>query len=84
MPGQNELRREIDQLKRRCHNLEPRDIEAVARRAGYEYDRTKGSHATYIKARHPNLIIKLHDLGGDLARRLLNQIASSLEDDEED
>ena len=84
MPGRSELLREIDQLKGRCHNLEPRDIEAVARRAGYEYDRTKGSHATYVKAGHPNLIIKLHDLGGDLARRLLNQIASSLEDNDEE
>jgi len=83
MPARNEVLREVEQLKRRSHNLEPREIEAVARRAGYDHDRTKGAHATYVKAGHPNLVIKLHDLGGDLARRLLNQIASSLHDDEE-
>jgi len=84
MPGKDELLREIEELKHRCHNLKPREIEAVAKRAGYEHDRTKGSHATYMKVGCQRLVIKLHDLGGDLARRLLNQIDACVGDSEEE
>ena len=70
---------ELEALKRRIHNATPRDIERVARRAGWIHDRTTGGHAIYIKDGFPfNLSIPLHDLKGWTAKRLLNLIESSL------
>ena len=71
-------------LRRRAHNLKPRDIERVAEKAGFVYHHTTGGHAIYIKeGSPPNLSIKLHHLGGKLALRLLNLIESSLYEEEE-
>jgi predicted RNA binding protein YcfA (HicA-like mRNA interferase family) len=78
------VREELEALRRKAHNLKPSDIERLARRAGWVYDRTKGSHATYIKEGFPRILtIKLDDLGGKLALRLLSIIESSLYEEEE-
>lgn len=70
---------ELEALKRRIHNVSPSDVERVARRAGWIYDRTTGGHAIYIKEGFPfNLSIPQHSLKGWTAKRLLNLIESSL------
>jgi predicted RNA binding protein YcfA (HicA-like mRNA interferase family) len=73
----------LQALRRRAHNLKPRDIERVAEEAGWVYHHTTGGHAIYIKEGFPpNLSIKLHNLGGKLALRLLDLIESSLYEEE--
>jgi len=75
---------QLQALRRRPHNLRPRDIMRVAEAAGWVHQRTTGSHAIYTKEGFPpNLSIKLHDLGGKLALRLLNLIEASLLMEEE-
>ncbi len=74
---------QLEALRRRAHNLKPREIESLARRAGWVYHHTTGGHAIYTKEGFPfNLSIKLHGLGGKLALRLLNVIESSLYEEE--
>lgn len=78
MPGKD-VWEQLKDLRGRPHNLKPSDIEKLARQAGWVYDRTTGSHATYVKEGFPNILtIKLGKLKGNLARRLLNVIESSL------
>ncbi len=81
---------EIEALRRRKHNLKPRELENVAKAAGWVYDRTTGGHIIYVKegVRGP-LPIPHHSgtVKGFLALRLLNQIEDSItkeevEDDE--
>jgi predicted RNA binding protein YcfA (HicA-like mRNA interferase family) len=75
---------ELQALRRRPYNLKARDIERLARKAGWVYHHTTGSHAIYVKEGFPsNLPIKQHDLGGKLALRLLSVIESSLYEEEE-
>lgn len=74
---------QLEALRRRPHNLKPRDIERLAEEAGWVYHHTTGGHAIYVKEGFPfNLSIKLHRLGGKLALRLLNLIESSLYEEE--
>ena len=71
---------EIDALRRRRHNLKHRELESVAKAAGWMYDRTTGSHVIYAKAgvREPLSIPRHSTLKGFLALRLLNQIEDSI------
>lgn len=78
------IREELEAARRKAYNLKPSDIERLARRAGWVYARTTGSHATYIKEGFPPILtIKLNDLGGGLALSLLRMIESSLYEEEE-
>lgn len=70
---------ELEALRRRIHNVKPWEIERLAKKAGWVWQNTTGSHATYVKNGFPPVLtIKLHDLGGDLARSLLRIIEASL------
>jgi predicted RNA binding protein YcfA (HicA-like mRNA interferase family) len=80
-----DVRDELEALRRRVHNVKPREIIRLAERAGWVWRNTEGSHATYVKEGFPSpLTIKLHDLGGDLVRSLLRRIESSLYEEEEE
>jgi len=75
-----DVRDEIAALRRRRHNITPRELEAVARRAGWVLHNTEGGHATYVKEGYPfNLSIPLHDLNGWTALRILKSIEASLD-----
>lgn len=83
--ARKDVRQQLEALRRRAHNLRPSEIEGLAKKAGWVYHHTTGSHAIYVKEGFPpNLSIKLHHLGGKLALRLLNLIGSSLLDEEEE
>lgn len=72
------LSRRIEDLRNRCHNLTPQDIERLATDAGWVFDRFGKNHAIYIKPGFwANLSIP-QNLKGWTARRLLNIIESSL------
>ena len=75
---------EIEALRRRKHNLKPRDLENVAMAAGWVYDRTTGSHIIYVKEgiREPLPIQNHSKVNGYLALRLLNQIEDSITKEE--
>ena len=78
-----DVRPKLEELKKSLHNLTPKDIERVAELAGWSYDRTTGGHAIYVKPGFwANLSIPQHDLKGWTARRLLNTIESSLDEEE--
>jgi predicted RNA binding protein YcfA (HicA-like mRNA interferase family) len=77
--------RQIEVLRRRRHNLKPRDVEQVAVRAGWTHDRTVGSHAIYIKEGFwANLSIPQGQIKGNLATKLLNIIEASVLQERED
>jgi len=82
--GRKSIWEQLEAARRKAYNLRPSDIERLARRAGWVYARTTGSHATYIKEGFPSILtIKLHGLGGELALSLLRIIESSLYEEEE-
>lgn len=82
--GGKDVRNEIEALRRRRHNLRPRDIEKVAERAGWVYDRMEGSHAIYVKDGFwANLPIPQRKIRGNLAPRLLAIIEASIYEEEE-
>jgi predicted RNA binding protein YcfA (HicA-like mRNA interferase family) len=82
MPAKN-VWEELEALRRRVHNVKPWEIENLAKKAGWVWQNTTGSHATYVKEGFPSVLtIKLHRLGGDLARSLLRIIESSLYEEE--
>ena len=83
--GRKDVRQELEALLRRVHNVKPQEIERIAKKAGWRHQNTTGSHATYVKDSFPHVLtIKLHRLGGGLARRLLHLIESSLYEAEEE
>lgn len=80
-----DVRKRIKALRRRRHNVKPREIEDLAIDAGWVYDRTEGSHATYIKNEFPSILtIKQGNIGGDLVAKLLNLIEASLSEEGEE
>ena len=86
-PVDRDVLRQIEALRRRRHNLKPREVEQVAVAAGWSYDRTVGSHAIYVKEGFwANLSIPQGKLKGNLATKLLNIIEASVlhEQEEED
>jgi len=79
------VRDELEALRRRANNVKPREIVRLAERAGWVWQNTEGSHATYVKEGFPSVLtIKLHNLRGDLVRSLLRRIESSLYEEEEE
>jgi predicted RNA binding protein YcfA (HicA-like mRNA interferase family) len=81
--GGKDVPEQIKALRRRRHNLRPRDIERVAEAAGWVYDRTEGSHAIYIKEGFwANLPIPQRKIKGNLGLRLLNLVEASMEEEE--
>lgn len=82
MPAKD-VRDELEALRRRVHNVRPREIISLAEKAGWVRQNIEGSHATYVKEGFPSVItIKLHHLGGDLVRSLLRVIEASLYEEE--
>ena len=81
-----ELIQRVEGLRRRRHNLAPRELEQLARDCGWTHARTRGSHAIYVKEGfRGNLAIPRHaKVRGNLALRLLNVIEASLLGSEED
>ena len=76
----------IARLRRRG-GIRPQELAAVAKIAGWEYARSKGSHVTYRKAGFPLVLtIPQHpaDLRRGLALKLLNIVADSLEKESEE
>ena len=73
---------ELQALRRRIHNVKPWEIENLAKKAGWVWQNTTGSHATYVKEGFPSVLtIKLHGLSGGLARSLLRIIEASLHEE---
>jgi|GEM_PF-2709747 len=67
----------------RAGNPEPRQIERLARRAGWVFSRMKGDHAIYKKEGFwANLSIPQRRLKRKTALRLLNVIEASLVEEE--
>jgi hypothetical protein len=74
--------RSIEELRERRHNLRDRDIERVAREAGWEYDRTT-RHIIYVKEGFwANLSIPRGKVKGSTALRLLSLIEASVYEEE--
>ena len=72
------------QALRRAGTPQPRDVERLAKRAGWRYDRTKGDHVIYIKEGFwANLSIPQRGLRRKTALRLLNLIEASLLEEED-
>jgi predicted RNA binding protein YcfA (HicA-like mRNA interferase family) len=83
--GRKDVSKQIEALRRRRHNLRPRDVESIAEAAGWVYDRTEGSHAIYIKEGFwANLPIPQSKIKGNLGLRLLNLIEASIYEEEEE
>ncbi len=77
--------REVESLKQQLHNLRQKDLDRVARMAGFDLDRISGGHAIYTKEGFwANLSVPQHRrLKGWTARRLLNLIEASLYEEEQ-
>ena len=76
-----DARRELDELAQRPDNIRPREMEKVARDAGWTHRRTTGGHAIYKKEGAPRpLPIPQHPgaLKGKLAKKLIERIRESL------
>jgi predicted RNA binding protein YcfA (HicA-like mRNA interferase family) len=85
VPVDRDVLREIEALRRRRHNLKPREIEDVALAAGWSYDRTAGSHTIYVKEGFwANLSVPQGKVKGNLAMKLLNIIEASVIEERED
>jgi len=83
--GGKDVRKQIESLRRRRHNLTPRDIEKIAEDAGWVYDRTQGSHVIYVKENFwANLPIPQRKIRGNLVPRLLALIEESICEEEEE
>ncbi len=83
MPGKDVLQ-ELEALRQHLHNLKPRDIDRVAKMAGWALDRSTGGHAIYTKEGFwANLSVPQHGLKGWTAKQLLNVIESSVYEEEE-
>ena len=80
-----DVRKKIQALRRRHHNVKPAEIEDLAMDAGWVFDR-RGKHAIYVREGFPwPLPIPQHKkLKGKLVLRLLNIIESSLYQEEEE
>ena len=69
----------IQALRQRRYNLTFRDLEEVAKDAGWRFDRNHGNHAIYTKQGFlGNLSIPRRNLKGKTALRILAFIESSL------
>lgn len=76
---------QLERLRRRPHNLRPRDIEKMAEMAGWVYHHGTGGHAIYVKEGFwANLSIPQHKLKGKTALRLLSLIEASVYEGEEE
>ena len=76
-----DVRRELDELDQRLSAVRHREIEKVARDAGWTHRRTTGGHAIYKKEGAPRLLsIPQHPvpLKKGLAKKLIQRIRESL------
>ena len=83
----DELLEDCEGLRRRLGNVKPREIEALAERAGWRFSNQSGSHRVFIHAgMFHNLSIPMHTkpIPNGLGRRLLKVIEESINLSEED
>ncbi|MEX2159334.1 MAG: type II toxin-antitoxin system HicA family toxin [Dehalococcoidia bacterium] len=77
----------IEELRRRKHNVKPRELESIAKAAGYTHDRTTGSHIFYVKegVREPLPPIPRHsrNVNGWIVLRFLVRLEKGLLEEEE-